>query len=120
MDPSIAFLTVALAALVALLPGFIASKFDHRYEVAIWVATIAILAHSLFYLADWYATSNIVVKVRAQDRLWFSTVAWGGVLVWSCMAIETARRTTKSAPSQYIEENNARWAANHGLGREAR
>lgn len=118
MEP--VFMLLAFASVViALIPGILASQYDHRYEIAIWVATIAILLHTLFYFFDWSSTESVIVKVRAQDRLWFSIVTWVGVLVWSCMAIKPTKkrqhaprlRETKLATAldpAFVTESNLR------------
>ncbi len=126
MDTFYALAICFVFIFAAILPGWIASQYEHKHHIAIWVATLAILAHTLFYVFDLVSTSSLIVQIKAQDRLWWSMVAWIGSLVWACTSIKASKlsghqkasklsghQVVSISDKRMIEENNARWAEIH-------
>lgn len=80
---------ILFSVVAAIIPGLIASHNDHKHQIAVWVATIAILVHSLLLGFTLASTTNVFGQMQMLDKLWFLSIAWVDALVWACMAIKS-------------------------------
>lgn len=98
---------IGLAVFLALLPGLVGTLLNHKHELAVWLATIAVFVHTVFYLGlliglefggarNWIeGLQAYASKAQAYERLWVSGILWTATLVWASTALERKPKPTR-------------------------